>query len=291
LDLTLQRHKEELHQLGYTIEDIGVHSWRKGAHTYMNCGTTAGPSAAATCVRGGHTMGAVRDIYVLHEKAGDHYCGRIFAGLPVNDAMFAVSHPDFTPVEDNMTEAQLEEARREVDSLVSHALDVLFGDRGRRILTLFPFLKVGLASHLRHRDRLDEVYPLNSPIRFCPLFTSPIVLSLKKYVKITLPWKDGGMAYATGIPPHTTILSNLEEMKALINGLLPAIARCLDDRTMSGNLSEARMREIVDGQNTTLRGEIRIFSWVGSKCKANNGNEQTNKVIQRFSTVDLTSCG
>ena len=35
---------------GFKIEDIGVHSWRKCAHTTLNCGSTAGPSAAASCI-------------------------------------------------------------------------------------------------------------------------------------------------------------------------------------------------------------------------------------------------
>jgi hypothetical protein len=72
----LCQHERELEETyGFKIEDVGVHSYRKGAHTYMNSGSTAGPSAAATCIQGGHTMGSVRDIYVLQEKAGDAYCG------------------------------------------------------------------------------------------------------------------------------------------------------------------------------------------------------------------------
>ena len=64
--IILEKHKEELAELGYVPGDIGIHSWRKGAHTYMNNGSTAGPSATtATCIRGGHTIGSSRDIYVL----------------------------------------------------------------------------------------------------------------------------------------------------------------------------------------------------------------------------------
>jgi hypothetical protein len=66
-------HERELNNLGCNkIEDVGLHSWHKGAHTCMNSGSTAGPSVAATCIRGGHTVGAVGDNCVLHAKAGDH---------------------------------------------------------------------------------------------------------------------------------------------------------------------------------------------------------------------------
>ena len=258
MHMILKKHRIELEmKYGYDISDIGLHSWRKGAHTYMNSGSTAGPSAAATCIRGGHTMGSVRDIYVLHERAGDNYCGRILAGLPINDAKFAASHPDFVPVVDGMSEAELEERQVEVDESVNATLNTLFGERQiNEIKTIRPFLRIGLASHLKHRNALDTAYPPGAFIRTTSLFTAANVLELQKFVKITLPWEKGGKAYATGIPPHTILLAGNEEIKTLIKGLIPQMERCMDDRTMSGNLSEARMREIVSLQTKEYRDEL-----------------------------------
>jgi hypothetical protein len=65
----------------------------------MSCGSTAGPTNSAACIRGGHSIGAVRDVYVVQEKASDQYCGRILAGLDELSAAFAVSYPDFVPIE------------------------------------------------------------------------------------------------------------------------------------------------------------------------------------------------
>ena len=85
----------------YNIDpsEIGIHSYRKQAHTRLNCGTTDGPSGAAASIRGGHSLGSVKNVYVQQEKASDYYCGRILSGLPVNDVRFAVSHPDFIPID------------------------------------------------------------------------------------------------------------------------------------------------------------------------------------------------
>ena len=255
----LLKHEIELHhKFGYRIDEIGVHSWRKGAHTYMNSGSTAGPSAAATCIRGGHTMGAVRDIYVLHEKAGDHYCGRILAGLPINEARFAASHPDFVPVEDGMSEADLREKQAEVDEAVNRALDEIFGKQQiDDVINIRPYLRIGLASHLQHRTDLEAVYPPDAIIRSTTVFTSSSVFEMKKFVKIAMPWgKNGKKAFATGIPPHTILLAGNEEIKEMLKDLIPRMESCMDDRTMSGNLSESRMRLIVDTQTRQFANEV-----------------------------------
>ena len=65
----------------------------------MNCGSTAGPTGASACIRGGHSMGSNRDVYIAQEKASDTYCGRILQGLPEHSPEFAVSYPDFVPID------------------------------------------------------------------------------------------------------------------------------------------------------------------------------------------------
>jgi hypothetical protein len=82
-----------------SIDDIGVHSWRKCAHSKLNTGSTAGPSGAEACFRGGNSMGKNRDVYIAQEKASDTYCGRILQGLPEHSPEFAVSYPDFVPID------------------------------------------------------------------------------------------------------------------------------------------------------------------------------------------------
>ena len=45
--------KAEVERLGINIEEIGVHSIRKGAATYCCGGTTAAPNISAVCNRAG----------------------------------------------------------------------------------------------------------------------------------------------------------------------------------------------------------------------------------------------
>jgi hypothetical protein len=53
LSRVLNKHKDELRDLGYNPGDVGVHSIRKGAGTYASSGTTAAPSSVAVNNRGG----------------------------------------------------------------------------------------------------------------------------------------------------------------------------------------------------------------------------------------------
>jgi hypothetical protein len=85
-------------KFGFDISEIGVHSWRKCAYTKLNCGSTAGPTGAAACIRGGHAMGGSKHVYIAQKKASDTYCGRILQGLPEHLPEFAVSYPDFVPI-------------------------------------------------------------------------------------------------------------------------------------------------------------------------------------------------
>ena len=56
--------------------------------------------------------------------------------------------------------------------------------------------------------------------------------------------------------PHTVLLAKQEELKELIEMILPAIERMLDDRNMSGNLSETRMRSIVNSNEQSMYDKI-----------------------------------
>ena len=86
-----QLHGHEGDLDAYEVGDIGTHSIREGATTFALSGSTASPSSVAINNRGGWTLGTVQDVYMLYEKAGDHYVGQILAGLTVLSARFAVS--------------------------------------------------------------------------------------------------------------------------------------------------------------------------------------------------------
>ena len=138
----LAKHKTELELMGYKQGDITVHSIRKGATTYATSGTTAAPNTAAVNNRGGWSFGGVRDVYMLYERAGDQYVGRVLAGMDVLSHEFAAMNPDFYPVDPakptEYTQQQVEDLDKEVDD----CLGELFG------ISRFvapKFLRVGLA--------------------------------------------------------------------------------------------------------------------------------------------------
>ena len=159
-------HKTEIERkFGFDIDTIGVHSWRKCAHTKMNCGSTSGPIAPSACVRSGHSMGKNRDVYIVQEKASDKYCGRILVELPENSAEFAVSYTDFIALDpaqsliDGVSEEEHERKQALLDIEVDKALDTIFGAGNMsRFSTIRPLRFIGLASHLHHRAAYDNFF-------------------------------------------------------------------------------------------------------------------------------------
>jgi hypothetical protein len=67
--------KREVKMMGYNLDDLGTHSIRKGAVSYL-ASLPGGPPAASTCIRAGWTMGKVRDIYMRYVTSGDQFVGR-----------------------------------------------------------------------------------------------------------------------------------------------------------------------------------------------------------------------
>jgi hypothetical protein len=68
--------------MGFSIEDIGTHSIRKGAMSYL-ASLYGGTPAASTCIRAGWSMGCVCDIYMQYVVSGYQFVGRFFSLLLV----------------------------------------------------------------------------------------------------------------------------------------------------------------------------------------------------------------
>jgi len=85
---------EDVHRLGYPIENIGTHSIHKGAISYLSA-APGGPQAAAVCVHAGWMMGKVKDIYMRYIDSGDQFVGRCLVLLLLLDSKFACSPPHF----------------------------------------------------------------------------------------------------------------------------------------------------------------------------------------------------
>jgi hypothetical protein len=79
----LQEHEDEVRLLGYSVCDVGTHSIRKGAITYLSS-LPGGPPIAAVCIRAGWTMGNIKDIYMHYLTSGGQFVGRCLSMLPLS---------------------------------------------------------------------------------------------------------------------------------------------------------------------------------------------------------------
>jgi hypothetical protein len=86
----LENKGEILHDFGIDIEDVGVHSLRKGATSYVSSGATGAPPQVAKKIRAGWSMGVIQDTYLRYEAARDQYAGRVVCGLPLTSPKFAI---------------------------------------------------------------------------------------------------------------------------------------------------------------------------------------------------------
>ena len=77
------------------VKDIGVHSLRKGAASYVSSGLTCVPPQVDTNIRAGWTMRQIQDMYQRLESAGDQYVGCVVSSLPISSPKFAVLTPQF----------------------------------------------------------------------------------------------------------------------------------------------------------------------------------------------------
>ncbi|GFH50506.1 hypothetical protein CTEN210_06982 [Chaetoceros tenuissimus] len=162
-----------------------------------------------------------------------------------------------------------------------NALDNIFGKEAlKRVPNLIPVLCVGLVSHLHVWNELEKIYLPDSPIRCTILFTSPEILDLKKYVKVTMPWEEDGLAYTTGVPPHSIMLAQIEQLKHMIKAQPCEIEMMMDDRVMSGVLSENRMRELISNEREKLMGKINVLTEIFKKqsCSAVQVQTEANGV-------------
>ncbi len=270
----LLHHANEVNEMGYAVEDLGPHSIRKGGTTYLTSGSTSGPTGSSVNIRGGWSHNSVRDVYMLYEKAGDQYCGRILAGLPLMTGDFAVLYPEFVHVTVGSTVQEVEQQKEDVSTSVRIVLQSMFGE-GMRHASSYMFLRVGLACSLHHRDALHENYASTAIIRATTLYTSREVLELKALVRISkLGDTDCYAQRITGIPPHVVVTSLLEQLHEKVDGLVPSfiaqLNQAMDDRTFNGTISEARLKQIIDDNQQQILQEIR-------KSNGNNNEQMKNE--------------
>ena len=102
---------------------------------------------------------------MLYDKAGNQYIGRLPAGLPVLSEKFALSNPDFIPVEENdvglfVLVPKTPENEAELKEKIQVPIEGIFEHQIPNVI--HPFLRISLACHLHHRPKLDVLFPNDS---------------------------------------------------------------------------------------------------------------------------------
>jgi len=205
LKRVLHKHNQDIRRLGVDPAEIGVHSIRKGAATYVCNGTTGTVSFAAVCIRAGWTMGNVKDRYIHHEAAGDHVVGRMVAGLDVMSPKYSVSPPLFLTTK--------EESKNEIDGAICTVWGVEKGD-DRYLLMWFL-----LASLCKHREMDCKRVGIGSKYRGSIAFRREVTEGFVDLARIIYPWEEaafnGTALHFTGMTQLSLIFQYMEEQKIM----------------------------------------------------------------------------
>jgi hypothetical protein len=233
--------KLEVQAMGYRIEDIGTHSIRKGAVTYL-ASLPGGPPAATVCIRAGWTMGRVKDIYMRYVTSGDEFVGRCLALLSVLRTDFAVSPPHFV-----RDASWIEEGR-----LLQFPMVGL-------VVGFEKITRMCLATLLFHHRWLVDMLMVNHVVQMTSyLHRSEDLQAKKEFVCISYPWNDSSHVFS-GIPPHVSVLQELavikDKQQRLIGEFVEEVTKVLSRYAADGGrLTEDHLRTVLaEFQNNFLQ--------------------------------------
>ena len=263
--------REPLKALGYSPEDLGTHSSRKGVGTHCTSGCTVSPPIVALCLRVGWALGGVKDKYLFRENAGDQVVGR-YASLHnplVKD--FAVTQPyfDYSTLNGKVCILRKEEMKSFLTDRIPNASQIS--------PNTWHLMETCFAQICYHYEYLDTTLPLSSPLRAASLFRN-IPSELKSLARIAHPWNSTSESpMLTGIPPHVSLLAQMEEMKesmaSLESKLLSGLENMMDERGFASH--EHNTTTILDALKDQTQ-KILSDLLVNSKLKLNFGTSDNN---------------
>ena len=252
LSKVLAEHLSELHDLGYTPNDLGTHSIRKGAVSYVSS-LPGGPTVPAVCIRAGWSMGQVREIYMRYVSSGDQFVGRCLSMLPLDDVEFGSSCARF---DESLSEAD----HGYLTTLAKQEFSELAGidSFGRLMLRCY-------ASLLHHRQWLLDLDP-NHVVRRCSaaLKDGGLMEYLSTHpgiIKVTHPWDDPTPNRFTGIPPHVSQTQKLmairNEQQSMVNDFVGKVGTLLEERGVGdGAVSVDAMKKLFKDLSADIKKQF-----------------------------------
>ena len=224
--------------MGYdSISDIGIHSIRKGAASYL-ASLPGGPSPAAICLRGGWTMGQVKDIYFHQMQAGDEFAGRCISLLNMMSGDFATSPAFFQ--EDTEEE------------LISNVVSDVFPHFETSADGMGRILRMCAASLVYHRETV-LAFDSNHVARTISIFRDPSIMEpVISNILVVKAWESN--RHMTGVPSHVKELVDLQALKVeqstlaetIFTKVMGGLTDYFDTRRIgSGEMTEARIKELI----------------------------------------------
>jgi hypothetical protein len=264
LNKVLKQHEAEVKLLGYLLCNIGTHSIRKGAVSYLSS-LPGGPPPAAICIRAGWTMGRVRDIYMRYVTTGDQFCGRCLALLPILRFEFGCSPPHFV---DDADAERVEDLRKAQFPIIGE------------IPTFSRLTTMCLASLLYHRDYLHSSLDRNHVVLgSSQCFRSGELLThlnaRKEWLAVTYPWNDSKNRAFSGIPPHVALMQNVAEIKnnqaQQVTEFVGKMREVLEQMGVDGGrMSENNLRNILNSFEESFLSKVRL---VGGELGGQDGQQ------------------
>ena len=289
LDRMLRKMEAEgrLARFGKCKGDIGTHSIRKGAITYLSS-LPGGPPSASICIRAGWTMGRVKDTYMKFAEAGDQFCGRALCMANILTTDFAQSPPLWRP------SAQSSLLNQEgLDELCFVQFKGFHGLDGTALMQ-----RMLLASHLFHRDWLLQF--LDNPNSF--IMTSSSVyrndavvayVQQEQAITVTHPWLSPELHFS-GVPPHVAQMNSIMAVKEAQSNLMEQfvgkLGALLDERGVGGGpMAEVNLKKIIGQELKGIREKIdNIGLKHGLAIEGEEENQQPNASIVRQPLTNQT---
>jgi hypothetical protein len=255
LSKVLKEHEQQVLNMGYdSITDIGVHLIWKGVASYL-ASLPGGPSPAAICVRGGWTMGQVKDIYFHQMQVGDEFTGRCVSLLNMMSAEFATLPAFFKDDTD--------------DGLIVDTVKTVF-PHFQNVGGMRRILRMCTASLIHHQETVQG-FDSNHIARTIIIFRDPSLMEpVVNKVTTIKAWES--THHLTGMPSHVKELVNLQALREEQMKL----ADMIFTKVMGGLADYFDTRQIGSGEMT----EAHIKELIGAACKQN-----VDKLVTRVETT------
>jgi hypothetical protein len=194
--------ESEFMVLGFSPNELGTHSFRKGASTYASS-KNGGPSMVAIYHRAGWCIGNVQKRYIFPTVGQDQMVGRVLCGLPWQDERYCILPPHFKDVS-------------KIDVSDWELLVPGYCNYPASFRSAIPFV---MASVIYHVKWIEENLPKSHPYFASRLYTTRVCNRLSNEVVTGYDNCEYTKMSATGIPESAMITKRLHTVEDTINAL------------------------------------------------------------------------